>query len=181
MAESYRSLIVDHQALLLTLVLLFALAAIIFFVLCYLRLQNLRTLYRSALAHKDLAALEVVLLHQADVERALGERVTALELVMERATASARRHIQYCALERYRAFKDVGGDQSFSLALLGGNGDGVILTSIYGRDESRVFAKRVAGGKSTHQLSEEERKVLAAVIGNSGARKKEIPAVVAKS
>ena len=95
---------------------------------------------------------------------------------------ATRRHIQRCVLERYRAFKDVGGDQSFSLVLLDAENNGFILTSIYGREESRVFAKRIVEGKATHPLSEEERKVLTAATNTkeSAIAKQEIPAVSAK-
>ena len=72
--------------------------------------------------------------------------------------------------------------RSFSLALLDGEHNGLIVTSISGRDESRVYAKRVVAGKATHALSEEERKVLAAAANTkeSVQAKQEIPAIPAK-
>lgn len=63
-------------------------------------------------------------------------------------------------LVRYNAFNDVGSDQSYSLALTDENNDGVVLTSIYGRDDNRTYAKPVVGGKSKYLLSEEEVQVL---------------------
>lgn len=68
--------------------------------------------------------------------------------------------IQKVGLVRFNAFSDVGGEQSFALALLDGRDKGVVLSSLYGRSEARVYAKIVEGGQSPHALSEEEQKAL---------------------
>jgi hypothetical protein len=60
------------------------------------------------------------------------------------------------AVVRYDAFPDMGGRLSFSVALLDDAGDGLVLTSINGRSETRTYAKGVKGAKSDHQLSPEE-------------------------
>jgi hypothetical protein len=59
-------------------------------------------------------------------------------------------------LLRYDAFEDVGGRLSFSCALLDEHGNGVVLTSINGRQETRVYAKPVTAGTSSYNLSSEE-------------------------
>jgi hypothetical protein len=64
------------------------------------------------------------------------------------------------AIMRYNAFGEIGSDLSFSLALLDDAQNGVVLTSIYGREESRIYAKPVEGGKSAYNLSEEELAVI---------------------
>lgn len=62
---------------------------------------------------------------------------------------------------RYNAFQEVGSDLSFSMALLDDEQNGVVLSSIYGRDESRTYAKPIEGGASRYTLTEEERQVIA--------------------
>ena len=64
------------------------------------------------------------------------------------------------ALLRYDAFEDVGGRLSFSCAMLDEHGTGVVLTSINGRQETRVYAKPVAAGTSTYNLSAEEEEAI---------------------
>jgi Protein of unknown function (DUF4446) len=64
--------------------------------------------------------------------------------------------VRRVALLRYDAFEDVGGRLSFSCALLDDHGTGVVLTSINGRQETRVYAKPVAEGSSSYNLSVEE-------------------------
>ena len=61
---------------------------------------------------------------------------------------------------RYDAFEDVGGRLSFSCALLDEHGTGVVLTSINGRQETRVYAKPVTAGQSTYNLSAEEEEAI---------------------
>lgn len=76
------------------------------------------------------------------------------DLAAARADLSdALRHV---AVVRYDAFGDMGGRLSFSAALLDDAGDGLILTSINGRSETRTYAKGVKAGESDHSLSPEE-------------------------
>jgi len=64
-------------------------------------------------------------------------------------------------LSRYNPYNDTGGDQSFSLALLDDQGNGIVLTSLHARSGTRVFAKSIHLGKgSKYQLSEEEQQVV---------------------
>ena len=68
--------------------------------------------------------------------------------------------IQKVGLVRYNAFKDVGSDLSFAMALLDGNDTGVVLNGLYGSESSNIFAKPVKNGVSKYQLSEEEKEAL---------------------
>lgn len=64
--------------------------------------------------------------------------------------------IQKVGLVRYNAFKDVGSDLSFAIALLDGNDNGVVFNGIYGSESSNIYAKPIKGKKSSYQLSDEE-------------------------
>src|SRR3990167_11432846 len=69
------------------------------------------------------------------------------------------KHIQRVNLLRYNPYDETGGDQSFTLALLDNNGNGIVLTSLHARAGTRAFAKPVIEGKgSKYQFSEEEKK-----------------------
>lgn len=68
--------------------------------------------------------------------------------------------IQKVGLVRYNAFRDVGSDLSFAIALLDGNDTGVVLNGLYGSESSNIYAKPIKGGISTYQLSEEEKYAL---------------------
>jgi len=76
------------------------------------------------------------------------------------------RALRDLAIVRYDALSEMSGQLSFSVALLNALGDGVVLSSINGRSETRTYAKVVRGGAGTQPLSpEEEHAVRAARLG----------------
>ena len=101
--------------------------------------------------------------------RGLTERVAVLE---ERSPVgegdlAALRHdvsqaLRHVAVVRYDAFGDMGGRLSFSAAIIDDTGDGLVISSIHGRGESRTYAKGVVGGDADATLTPEERQALAA-------------------
>jgi len=96
-----------------------------------------------------LAALETALANQqASVER-VGERVSELE-------ALARTDIARVGFVRYDAFEDTGSELSYALALLNREGDGVVISSIYSRTDTRTYGKAVEGYKPAVNASDEE-------------------------
>jgi hypothetical protein len=60
------------------------------------------------------------------------------------------------AIVRFDALNEMSGQLSFSLALLNAVGDGVVLSSINGRAETRTYAKPVVAGHGEQELSPEE-------------------------
>ena len=68
--------------------------------------------------------------------------------------------IQKVGLVRYNAFKDVGSDLSFAIALLDRNNNGVVLNGLYGSESSNIYAKPIKNGQSKYQLSDEEKSAL---------------------
>ena len=78
--------------------------------------------------------------------------------------------VQHVGLIRYDAFEDVGGRLSFSCALLDDRSNGVVITSINGRQDTRVYAKPVREGQSEYNLSEEEEEAIREA--RAGAREK---------
>lgn len=61
---------------------------------------------------------------------------------------------------RYSAFKDMGSDLSFAIALLDEHNTGVVLNGIYSVENSNVYAKPIENGKSKYTISEEEQKAI---------------------
>lgn len=73
-------------------------------------------------------------------------------------------NIQKIGLIKFNPFNETGGDHSFSLALLDGYKNGIIITSLHTRERTRVYLKDVLAGKSKIDLSEEEKKALKLAI-----------------
>ena len=70
------------------------------------------------------------------------------------------RSIQKVAVHRFCAFADMGGDLSYAIALLDYQNNGIILSSIFGRQDSCTYVKPIENGVSKYPLSQEENKVL---------------------
>ncbi|MFY0408135.1 DUF4446 family protein [Solicola sp. PLA-1-18] len=96
----------------------------------------------------------------ADVE-VLRDEVVALR-------ADAGQVLRHLAVVRYDAFGDMGGQQSWSIALLDDVGDGVVLTAVHGRNDARTYAKNVTAGTSDQQLSPEEAEAVRTAIPGAG-------------
>lgn len=97
--------------------------------------------------------------HASSIGR-LEQAVRSLNGTDKRQEALIQGAVRHVAVLRYDAFEDVGGRLSFSCALLDDHGEGVVLTSINGRQDTRVYAKPVSGGTSTYNLSSEEEEAI---------------------
>lgn len=122
--------------------------------------SRLRSRLRRILSDNGSTGLDEVLAGQAARIEQLATRVdalTALQRELETATGSS---LQKVGVVRFNPFQDSGGDQSFAIALLDQRGSGVLVSSLHGRAETRIFAKQVTNGRSTHSLSDEEQQAI---------------------
>ncbi|MDI3280610.1 MAG: DUF4446 family protein [Bacillota bacterium] len=124
------------------------------------RLNRLMADYRALMTGVEGEDLHAAIQKHLKEVRALARRVSNLEKLGEKLTWEGATHLQRVGLVRYNAFPDMGSNQSFSLALLDAGGNGIVLTSLYGRSESRIFAKPILAGKSEYTLSEEEKEAI---------------------
>lgn len=88
------------------------------------------------------------------------ERVDALEAGMATLRGDLAQALRHVAVVRYDAFGDMGGRMSFSAAIVDDTGDGMVISSIHARGESRTYAKGIVGGDSEIVLTPEERQAL---------------------
>lgn len=125
------------------------------------RLRQLQDRYKNACAvGGDDANLGVAMDNLAARLAETNARTERLVARTEQVDAALTHTLQGVGLVRFRAFQDTGGDQSFALALTDGEGNGVVISALYGRDVTRVYAKQVKGWLSPKALSEEEEQAL---------------------
>lgn len=92
--------------------------------------------------------------------RDLGSRMQEIQQTLKRLESLSKFSFRRVGLVRFDAFKDIGGELSFSLALIDDWGNGFVITSIQSRQEGRVYAKPLEGGESPFRLSEEEKEAV---------------------
>jgi hypothetical protein len=108
------------------------------------------------------------------VAQAQAKAIARLEDAVRKLAANERHlaemfedAVRHVAVVRFDAFEDMGGRLSFSAALLDDHGDGVVITSINGRQDTRCYAKRVERGTSIHNLSDEEEQAIKEALSGS--------------
>ena len=123
-------------------------------------LSGLRRRLRRVLPDGEAVTLDEVLERQLEKVETLAQRLDALNKLHHELEALTNRTIQKVGVIRYNPFADSGGDQSFAIALLDSLGNGVVISSLHSRTETRVFAKPVQAGRSRYPLSDEEQEAI---------------------
>jgi hypothetical protein len=77
--------------------------------------------------------------------------------------------VRHVGLVRFSPFHDTGGDQSFTLAVLDGRRNGVIITGLHSRNDSRLYAKPIERGESSYSLTPEEREAMSRALSGDTA------------
>lgn len=70
------------------------------------------------------------------------------------------------ATVRYDAFNNMGGQMSFSTALLNDKGNGVVVTAINGRSETRTYIRSIKNQKCDVEISKEEQSAIKEAMAN---------------
>lgn len=134
-----------------------ALAAAVLAIIALLRLRRMGRIYSVIFGRSSSSSLDdVISSHQESIERLI-ERLEDLDAKHETLAGLQRLNVQKVGLVRFNSFSDTGGNNSFALAILDSNDTGVVVSSLYGRDMSRAYAKKVVKGESDIPLTEEEK------------------------
>ena len=86
----------------------------------------------------------------------LDKDIKAINQDLQDFKKQSRASLQKVGIKRFNPFKEVGGDQSFSIALLDADNNGLVLTGYYSREMNRVYTKPIENGQSKYPLSDEE-------------------------
>jgi len=88
-------------------------------------------------------------------------KLNDLESAVKKMQKDSLKHVQKIGVVRFNPFQDTGGDQSFVIALLDAENNGVVISSLHGRERTRIYTKVVAGGKpSGYEFSQEEKEAI---------------------
>jgi hypothetical protein len=146
-----------------------ALAAAVLLLLVAVLVQSARLgravrAYRELIRDADGGSLHDRLAGNAlAIDRAT-QRMAEIETTQAVIESRSQRSLQHIGMVRFNPFEDTGSDQSFAIALLDDRRDGVVISSLHGRTNTRIFAKPVANGTSAHNLSEEEAQAIRVAV-----------------
>ena len=124
------------------------------------RFRQLTHQYRAAMSGVEGVDREGWLASQKGVVEDHTERVGGLERQVRHLTTTVTRHAGRVGIVRFNPFEDSGGDQSFSIAWIDDEANGVVISSLHSRTGVRLYAKPVEAGDSSYNLSEEEEQAI---------------------
>jgi len=137
--------------------LLAVLLILLFVVLAQsVRLRRATRAYQALVRGGEGGSLQEVLSRHVEKVELVGRRLNQLHELYAAVEGRSRGSLQHIGMVRFNPFEDTGSDQSFAIALLDDLRDGIVISSLHGRNVTRVFAKPVQSGNSTHTLSNEE-------------------------
>ncbi|OQB48711.1 MAG: hypothetical protein BWY00_00493 [Firmicutes bacterium ADurb.Bin153] len=154
--ESFMSLLQDNSYIITATLMFLLLVVAALTLVLLLKVQKIKKQYERLLSGVSEQNVEEVLIDYLTSTKELESRTKALEVRMGTAELEAGTHLQNIGMVRYNAFEGVGGEQSFSMALLDDRRNGVTITGIFGHSETRVYAKPIEDGSSKYNLSPEE-------------------------
>ncbi len=127
----------------------------------HLALRKIQATNREFWKGEKVKNLEEILLGQAKNLKILDKDIQELYAISNKINNLAMRGIHKISTIRFNPFKDVGGNQSFSIALLNGKNNGITITALYTKEGTRVYAKAITAGESPNfPLTGEEKEAI---------------------
>lgn len=149
------SVIISLAALALGLVLLFL------NIFLALKVRKMRKKSETLFSGKDGKDLESLILEQGENIKEFDKDIQELFEISNQIHGLAAKSLHKVGLIRFNPFKEIGGDQSFAIALLDGKNSGLVISSLHTREGTRVYSKPVVGGEpQKYPFTEEERQAI---------------------
>ncbi len=145
----------------------FSVFALVIVVALAVRVGRLIRTYDALVAGDEEVSFVAAVGRQNDAIGVLRHQVGLLRDELAGVARGLAAAVQHVAVVRYDAFGDMGGLLSFSVAMLDDDGNGLVLTSINARSETRTYVKAVQGGTSEQALSPEEQEALDEASGRA--------------
>lgn len=162
--DSLHTLILDNIVILMIVVMGMLLLLFLLVIIFLIRFAQLRKKYIRLMTGKKKLDLEQTLYqYMEQVEMAIQQQNNLSQSVgsLERRITNK---LGTAGVIRFNAFGNTGSDLSYAVALLDSDGTGVVLSSIYGREESRTYAKPIDRGNSNYLLTDEEKQAIEQVM-----------------
>lgn len=148
-----------------------ALIGLIFVIVALVKIKNIKNNIKVFFSGKQAQDLESVLLAQTKEISELDKEIQELFEISNRLHALCQKSIHKVGIIRFNPFKDIGGDQSFALALLDGKNSGIVISSLHTREGTRIYSKPIIKGESEkYTLTEEEKQAIKTAMTTKPAK-----------
>ncbi|MFO7295055.1 MAG: DUF4446 family protein [Caldicoprobacter sp.] len=158
----------EYDYLIIVISATLSILAFIMAIVYSIKTRKIMKKYKRLMRGMNNKNLEALLMHHLDCVKDNATKIQDLEARYQYLAKELRSCIQKVGIIRYNPFEQMGSDLSFSVALLDKNNNGVVLTGLFTRSSSSVYAKPIQNGTSTYPLSQEEIEAINRAI-NQGA------------
>lgn len=135
------------------------------------KLKEIQKRNATFFSGNNIKNVEGVIIEHSKALKNLDKDIQEIYTISNQLNILANKGLHKFGMIRFNPFKDIGGDQSFAIALLNGKNNGLVISSLYTREGTRIYAKAIVDGESEkHTLTEEERQALK--IANLSTAKK---------
>lgn len=164
----------NEQNLQIVTIIISALALIISVnaLLFSMKLKKWRRLFDS---ENQPDNLEEIITSISALLKKQGQDHVKLSSVVENIEQTLQTTFQYSSVVRFDSLSNDGGNLSFTVALLNGQQTGMIITSLHGRENNRIYCKAIKEGQSIQPLNEEEQQALIEALTGTQKPKTKIP------
>ncbi|MEX0616314.1 MAG: DUF4446 family protein [Candidatus Woykebacteria bacterium] len=146
---------IDNQTFIIYTIFLIWLSALSYF------FWKIYSHYRRLIGKTKKEDLKEILDKQLEKMGQVQEIISEVKRRLKTAEDDLPNNLKMVGLVRFNPYREVGGNQSFSLALLDQELNGIVLSALHSRDSTRVYAKPVVSGKETkYALSDEEKEAV---------------------
>jgi hypothetical protein len=129
-------------------------------IMLWRKVNAVKRKYDAMIAHTGVANLEEVITELQRKMSAIQQNNSDHELTIQQMKSKLSGMKGNVSMQRYNAFSESGSDQSFSIAFIDDQLDGLVLTVIHGREETYSYGKPLIKGQSKYPLSPEEQQVI---------------------
>ena len=152
--------IIANQEIVLIIAATLFLALTIWNIWLSLNLRRLKQKSKELFKGSNARDLEEIICRQIKDSRKISGEMKELAEKNKTIYNLALKSVHKVGVVRFNPFDDVGGNQSFAIALLNGSGDGVTISSLFGREGTRIYAKAIKNKESEYKLSGEEKEAI---------------------
>jgi len=132
----------------------------------YMQMSSLKKRYNTLMAGQDGKNIEQMLMNHIIETKGVAEVNRQLIDECKRMDALLQRSVTRLGVVRFRAFEDMGSDLSYAVAMLDEHNNGVVFSSIFGREDSRSYVKPIEQGISKYTLSKEEQEAIGIAVSH---------------
>ena len=126
----------------------------------WLDLSYMKKKYNKMMAGVDGGNLERLINGHMDEVSLVSSELKQQQRELERLDEILKKAITRIAVVRFDAFNDMSSDLSYCVAMLDTNNNGIVISGIFGREDSRTYVKPIVDGVSTYKLTHEEEQAL---------------------